>query len=301
MSDGLQIMQENMAALDRGEEMPHTVETIAEEELHEPVVEPDVPAEPAEPVGGEEVEHKPPEHMSEEEWVASGRKAEDYLTQEQFNEVGELRNINPTKLAKQVVGMESTLKEMVQNQKTMLEENTRRVREETIAELQTKKQEAIDIGDTEKAIELHDEISKQQEVPKPEQSPQEVEGAEFIQSWYKSNNDWFNVDQHATGLMNVELTRSERDGLPPEDGFKRAEEKVKKQFPYLFEDAAPEPEKKVFARPTPVGSKPKTTASTKKSYKFSDLPPEVQGMAPKVARSCKMTEEQYVKDYLGVK
>lgn len=296
MTDGLQMMKENMEALNSGEELPHqeSLEVVADAPTEEP---PETPVEEPTAEIPEEAEHKAPEHMTEEEWIASGRAPEDYLTQEQFDKVGEMRNENPTSLAKQVVGMQKTLQDFMSQQNKVLEENSRRVREETIKELEAKKQEAIDLGDTSAAIELHDQIKEQQE-PEVKQEDEENPNQSYINEWYSKNNDWFNVDQNATGLMNVELARAERDGLPVEEGFARAEAKVKKQFGYLFGDIQPEPKPEPPRRPTAISERSTKTATQKKSYKFSDLPPEIQGMARTVAKQCKQTEEEYVKSFL---
>lgn len=297
MSEALQMMQENMEALERGEELPHQEDLkIHGEEQHkeEPQEESEVQEElNLEP---EEKPNKAPEHMTEDEWVASGRKAEDYLTQEQFDKVGDLKDESPTKLAKKVVGMEKTLQDFMQQQKQILEDNAKRVREETIAELEAQKKEAIEVGDTEKAIDLHDKINQQKEEPKQEP----VDGNQgFINDWYAKNSDWFNIDQSATGLMNVELQRAEREGLPISEGFARAEAKVKKQFSYLFGEAQEEVKPTAPIRPTSITEKGARKSSNTKSYRFSDLPDEVQGMARTVAKQCNMSEEEYVKSYLG--
>jgi len=291
MSEALKMMQENMAALEAGEELPHQeeIKVHGEEQAKEPEQQEELNLEQPEEKGG-----KAPEHMTEDEWVASGRKAEDYLTQEEFDKVGDLKEESPTKLAKKVVGMEKTLQDFMQQQKQILEDNAKRVREETLAELEAKKKEAIEVGDTEKAIELHDKITEQKQ--EPEQKPVD-DSQGFINDWYAKNNDWFNIDQSATGLMNVELQRAEREGLPISEGFARAEAKVKKQFSYLFSDVEEKPTPQ--ARPTSITEKATRKPSSKKSYTFNDLPAEVQGMARTVAKQCNMTEEEYVKSYLG--
>jgi hypothetical protein len=299
---GEQMLAQNMAALEAGDEMPHSDDSYVDQ------VEPDTGAIETDDVHTEEVdvfEEEIPDtakkdgYMSKEDWVASGKDPDEYMTADEFARVGDMRDGDMTRqqLAKQLVQQQAALKEIIANQNKIAKEAADRGRREAIAELEEVKRKAIDYGDAEKAIEIDREINRveQESAPQPEINPVQQD----MQTWYEANDDWYGTHNGASDLLNVELKRSERQGIPFTEAIKLAEAKVKGQFGYLFG----EPEKAKAAespRPRSVSSqsrKPANQAKTKLSLK--SLPPEMQSMARTVIKKTGITEQEYMESYNG--
>ena len=294
--EALQMMQENMAAMDAGEEMPHTgdPEDAAVEESIDPVTEPD-PEPNAEP---EEDIAKKDGYMSKEDWIASGKDPEQYMTQEDFERVGQLRDdksVTRQQLSKEYVQTQAMLKEVMKNQQKMLTDAEERVRAETLASIEKQQKEAIEDGETEKAIELEREKLKHTEKPDdtPDDTPQIEAG---VQDWVDKNSSWYSVDQSATNLMNIELKKAQDKGLSFSEGSAQAEAKVRKHFSYYFDDEQPE-EKPAPRRPSAVSERSRRKPEASKSKTFNDLPAEMRSMAKKVAKQSGMTEAEYMESY----
>jgi len=307
---GLQIMQENMAALESGEEAPHNDDTVYEEAApDEPITEPVeteevVDDEPIDEVVEPEVSElaKKDGFMSKDDWVASGKAEEDYMTPEEFSKVGELRddsNITRQQLSKQFVQMESNMNEMLKSQRQIVEDARKSERDKVIAELKAEQKEAVEYQDTEKALEIerkiNDEKAKAEE--KPEVKPDENKPSQAMSDWHGSNDHWYGVDEGASNLINSELIKSEKAGLPFEEGIIKAEARAKKYFPQYFDDIAePEPEVKIPPRPRSVSETSRRKTKTESKKTFKDLDPAIQVFARKAAKASGMTETEYMEN-----
>ena len=316
MKTGEEIIADNMKALEAADE--------SGEELKLPYPDADSVKEPEKPVEGEEAEvvaevkeeEKEPEseaetvevdeiaekdgYMSKEDWIASGKPEEDYMSKEDFAKVGELRDGGETRqqLAKKLVQMEASLKDVVTNQRSMIDDAKEQTRQTLLAELQEKKKEAIEFQDAEGAAKIERDIVKA-ENDKPAEVQDEV--SPEVKSWYDSNSSWYQVDAAATGALNVQLQKHEAAGLPFEEAIPKAMEVVKKHFPYHFDgEAEAKPKEKEI--PTRVTARAVETsqkkAESKKTRTFADIEDaEERKIAKAGAKMANMTEEKYMENY----
>jgi len=295
---GEEIMRQNMAALDAGEEMPHVDESFEPENIQENTeLEPEFNEESHDDVVEEIPEiAKKDGFMTKDEWIASGKDPDEYMTPEEFARVGELRDGDMTRqqLSKQLVQQQAVMKEILANQQKSIQDAANRAKQEALAELEAKKKEAIEYGDAEKAVELEREIIKNvtaEEPQEPEVNPVE----QSMSQWYSKNDDWYGTHSGATDLLNVELKRAERQGLPFEDGIRQAEGAVKKQFGYLFGEQAQEKPK----APRSVSTQTRKPAKQSQKLSIKALPPEMQSIARTVIKKTGITEQEYMEQYNG--
>jgi hypothetical protein len=216
------------------------------------------------------------------------------MTKEQFAKVGKLRDdskLSRQKLAKQLVKMETVMNEVVTNQQRMIDEAKAAERAKTLAELKAKKKEAIEFKDTEEALEVDRQIVKlESETPKKTAKTEE-------EVWYDANKHWYANDVAAKGLVNAHLAKCEAQGLPFSEAIKGAEAKVKKAFPYHFDDDVKETKEtaeKIPTRRAAVEKSSKPLTEQKKTRKFSDLDPALASIARRAAKASGLTEEQYM-------
>ena len=289
---GEEILAQNMAALDAGEDIPHENDQEYDYSDDDPDLDPQ--EEPQEEDDATDQPLKEPSHMSEDEWVASGKDPDDYMSQDEFDRVGNMREDNSltrTKMAKKIVQTEALMKEMLANQNAMIQKAEERTRDETIAKLRKEQKDAIDYGETEKAVDLERKISEQE---KPAEKPTaEPQLQPSVQTFYENNDDWYNVDPGATGLLNVELKRAQRQGLDFDDAIGPAMDKVKGQFSYLFPDAPQKAQKPQRPRAVSERSRARPSAAPKKKT-FNDLPPETRIIAKKAAKVSGLSESEYM-------
>lgn len=273
-SGGLEMMQDNMTALESDEDMPH------DEEM--PVLSED----DGEHVALEE-DKSGAKHMSKEEWIADGRDEDDYMSEKEFDRVADFKGESKLGLSRKLARMENLLTENIKNQSTMMRDVETRTRDATIAELKGKQQTAIDDSDTEEALKIEREIHEAEK--EPAKAETEQLGNEQ-QAWFDANKSWYSVDKAAAGLMNVELTKAEGEGLPVGEGLERAQKKVRQHFPYYFEEEA-----KPTARPkntTETTRRPGKSSVAKKT--FADLPEEQRIVAKKAAKASGLNEAEYM-------
>ena len=312
MDSGEDIIKANMKALEEADEKGEEVvlpfdEESALKEPEKPVDEPiekaiDEPQdEPKETVEEPELDEiaKKDGYMSKEDWVASGKPEEDYMSKEDFAKVGELRDGDETRqqLSKKLVQMEAALKDVVTNQRSMIDDAKEQTRLETLAQLQEKKKEAIEFQDAEGAANIEREI-----VAAEKQEPAEAvaESNPTLDAWYAKNDSWYNVDANATSALNVQLQKHEKAGLPFEEGIELAMDVVKKHFPYHFDDAEI-PAAKDQDVPTRVTQRAVETSSkkaaSKKTKTFADLPESERKIAKAGAKMSGLTETEYMEQY----
>jgi len=299
---GEEIIRQNMAAFDSGEELPYnedggigtdpddfTEESLEENERDDESVEDEQ----------ENPSTDDARHMSKEDWIASGKDPDSYLTPDEFKRAGDLRNESNLSLAKKLAQQESMMKEILSNQNQSITDAKEREREKVLTELRHQQAEAIEFSDTEKAVELERKIASHEAVEPSTDSHQQIDAG--VQEWHAKNSDWYNVDPGATGMLNVELQRAQRQNLPFNEAIGPAMDKVKRQFHYLFDDA-PSPEsqqqiskKAVSPRPSAISEKSRKAARpAAKKRSFSELDPSMQNFARKAAKASGLSEQKYM-------
>lgn len=303
---GEDIMRQNMAAFESGEDLPHNEELTI---TSDPTPEPEEP-ESLEGSQDDGYEEEPQEeleasedddarHMSKEDWVAAGKDPDTYLTPDEFKRVGDLRGESNLALAKKFAQQESMMKEILSNQNQSITDAKNREREKVLAELKQQQAEAIEFSDTEKAVELERKIASHETVDKPvDNTPKPDDG---VAEFYESNKDWYDSDPAAKGMLNTLLTRCKNRGLSFNEAIDESLPKVKAQFHYLFDDAqapeaqAPVNKKAVAPRPTAVSEKSrKASKPASKKRSFSELDASMQTFARKAAKASGLTEQQYM-------
>jgi hypothetical protein len=301
---GEEIMSQNLAALNAGEDIPHSDDSFPEAHENEPEQEYAEESEGDEYSDDDQSEEELSEiakkdgYMTKEDWEASGKDPDDYVSQEDFERVGELRDdksFTRQKMAKELVQTQSMVKEMLNNQNAMIRDAEERARNETIAKLKEEQKQAVDYGETEKAIEIEREINKQE---KPvDNTPSQPNNPEGMDEFYQTNNDWYGVHNGATDLLNVHLTRSQRDGIEFKDAIGPAMDKVKVRFGEVFGDepAPASNQKNPLVRPRATSEKSRRPAGVQAKKKtFNDLPPEMRSFAKRGAKMSGLTESEYM-------
>ena len=295
---GEEIMKANMEALDKGEEAPYP--DVESTETTEEVVETEEVEEVEEVEEAEETSEiaKKDGYMTKQQWIDSGKPADDYMSEEDFIKVGELRDSDETRqqLSKKLVQMEATLKDVVSNQRSMIDSAADKAREETLASLNEQKKEAIEFQDAEGAARIEREIVEA-EGNKPAEVDKNAPSDE-MQAWYNENESWYNVDGASTGLLNSQLVKYEKEGKPFSEGVELAMETVRKHFSYHFEDeAAPKTTSKPTRTRVATESSRVKPSQTKNTKTFADLDPDEAKIARVGAKMAGMTETQYMENY----
>jgi len=242
-------------------------------------------------------------HMTREEWESSGKDPEDYLTEEEYNRVGEMRDdksITRQNLAKTNVQLQKAIQDLMSTNEQRFREIEEKARRDERDKLIAQQKEAIDYGNTDEALSLEKKII-QLDNPKPQ--PQQKTVSPDVVEWHSQNNDWYGVSSAATEMMDVLMARASRDGtlarceaqgLSFSDAVAPIVDKVKHNFPHLF-DIKPQP--KPQPRPmqaTERSIKPKS----EKRYTLNDIHESQRQYARVGMKATNMTEHEYVKAML---
>lgn len=318
--DGMDIIAQNMAALESGEELPFTGEIVESSEVVEEVAEvvteeatDDVTEEAANDIDNndvvEEAAEETPEkilgHQTKEQWVESGKDPDDYLTKEEFDRVGKLKDGNSiVDVAKSQVRTEAILKDFIKNQESMLSEARANERKKLLAELNAEKEEAINFRETEKALEIDEKIRQEEAKAEPEPEKEQDNNLDpAVKTWYDNKPKWYNTHPSATDFLNYQLNIGHQNNLSFDDAIGPATEKVKQKFPELFDDE-PAPKKeakkeKPLVRPRSPSEKSarKSPVTANKPKTFNDAPPEVRPFLKQAAKAANMTESEYMEIY----
>lgn len=161
--------------------------------------------------------------------------------------------------------------------------------------LQAQRKEAVRNQDTEKQLELEEQIDEAKEnaerirreanVPAvPEVNP------EFV-AW-TDKNKWYTTDKAMRAVADQVGLDLHRQGLSPSDVLKRVEQEVREAFPHKFAN----PKR---SQPSPVeGSSRAGNSVVRKSVALDD---DERRVMNKIVRSGVMTEEQYMAEYQKMK
>lgn len=290
---GEEMLKENMAAFDDGVDLPHDEEVVTRTDVDiEDDVQVDDVADPIEQIAQKDG------YVSMEDWVAQGKDPDDYMTKEDFAKVGELRDgeLSRQQLAKKFVQMESALSEFMREQKDITQRAREDERQKTLAELQNKKQEAIDFQDAKEAVKIQEEISRIENEDKPVETVPDVDPD--ITKWLDDNGYWYNNSKQAQEVVNVSLAASEKQGVPFKEAIKIAENRARKVVPYLFDDDNTTTRIPQTRSETGVRRKPQEFNDGKK--RFSDLgDPALITIAKKAAKASGLSESEYMEQYHG--
>jgi len=178
----------------------------------------------------------------------------------------------------------------------------KRIYEQAKKDLQAKKKTAYEEGDTDKVVEVDEELrglDKEQEefnkAPQIDNSAQEAFSEWVAQNpWYQNDPD---LAAYADGAgprvvqENPHLADSNGNVINHEEFLKKVTEKTKKAFPDKF--------KGTTRRQAVEGDTGNTGGSSKKKYTIKSLPEDERAVAKRVLEATGMKEEDYMKRYLG--
>src|SRR3990167_11561588 len=226
--------------------------------------------------------------VSKDEWVESGKSADDWRPAKEFVDRGELfKSIHTTKRElKQTQAQLSALERHHQYvferaKKTALDE-LKRDRRQAMIEQDPEAVEAIEeqIEETQKQFEVEKaQLAGAQQAANPTPPP-EFESWKNKNNWYESDEDMHDYAD-ATGLIYIQRNPSAK----PAEVLRHVDTKMKKQFPDKFET------KKVA--PYPTASSDKTLRANKKTDSFELDEMEKEIMKTVVATGA-LTKEQYI-------
>lgn len=175
-------------------------------------------------------------------------------------------------------------------------ETEKRAYEKAISDLKAEKKDALNMGDTDRVVEIDDAIDElknsqrnivaptiptQQEIPPPDPA--------FI-SWVNENS-WYSQDKRLNKFANAigQEVREENPYLFGVNFLEEVKRRVVEEFPHKFEKQS---------KHNPVES---TTGGVRKTGKKTarDLPAEDRKVMEQFVKEGLLTEEQYLKEYFA--
>ena len=260
----------------------------------EPKVEDKAPVVPSEV----EVSAREQGWVSEEEWVESGRSADEWRPAKEFVDRGELyKSIHQTK--RELKQTQNALTALQKHHQFVFE----KAHQKAIDELKREKRMAIKNEDFERLEAVEEEIETTQEVYNEQKKSQAVvEQAtqtptihpDFV-SW-QARNSWYETDvdlrefADAVGLVYA----NKNPGIPPQEVLKHVEKQIRAKFPEKFgaqKTAAP--------NPTASADRQKTRTATKTDdLQLDDMERDIMHTLVKTGV---MTEAEYKAELRKVK
>lgn len=172
---------------------------------------------------------------SKHNWVPKDKykgDPDDWISAAAFNARGEFIG--------KIRGLEKKLKDSTEDFTNRLE-NQRKLHEvqleATISDLESRRREAIDSADVDKAESIQSNIDKvrtqmaeTKAAPQPATEPEENPDQEFLEQWDK-NNPWIYDNSPKAAYGNARFDFHRKRGLSPQDAVKFMESEVASQFP----------------------------------------------------------------------
>lgn len=264
--------------------------------MTEPVKEPVKEAEEPAPEIEETIEANPTEDkareqgwVSKDEWVDSGKSADEWRSAKEFVDRGELfQSIHTTK--RELKQTQSQLTALQRHHQNVFE----KARQSALADLKRDRRAALmeqDIEEVEAIEEQIEETTKQFEIEKQQllQSQAATQSGpppEFV-TW-QEKNDWYSRDSElrdiadANGLVYIKRNPDAQ----PSEVLRYVEQTVRKQFPAKFMT------KKAAVSPTSSADKTLRPAK-KESFELDEMETEIMKT---VVGTGVMTKEQYIAD-----
>lgn len=183
------------------------------------------------------------------------------------------------KLKRELADLKATVHEMKQH----ITKVTEATRNKTIAELNAKRDEAIDLGDRDQVKEIDKEIKKAEAITVEEDNVHPA-----IKAWI-SENEWFNKDDemNAFAVGHNDTIAKRNPNMSIEESLEKTLEAVKKAFPDKFENPK---------RKNPPAVETGGNGQGKKTFTKSDLNDEQRKVMNKFVRQGIMTEDDYIKE-----
>ena len=158
-----------------------------------------------------------------------------------------------------------------------------------IKELEGRRKEAVEDGDTEAVTAIDDQIREIRDIP--EELPVERVNAvpEEFEEWIE-NNGWYNANREMRAYADAVGKEYAEKKLPLSKVYEMVTRDVKKVFPENFKD-----EKSAPSAPAVEGASRTTRKSAAKSkYTFNDLSREQQDICRQLVKMGLKTEREYI-------
>lgn len=162
-------------------------------------------------------------------------------------------------LNKEIEGYRNSVDEMKSHYEKVAKRDAQKAREEyenKLASLKAEKKEALDQGDSQRVVDIDDEISR----VRPPENPNINEANKLIAKW-KSENKWYDEDAFLGDEADILFSEYARRGIPLETALSRATNHLSTKYPDKFSN------KKREEPPAVEGATPPKPASKSASEK----------------------------------
>ena len=177
--------------------------------------------------------------VPQEDWVAAGKAADDWVSAKEYNRVGEMMERMKSQ-SSQIKGLEKKVERMSETA-SQLSEHHRKVKEQARAEaldtLKQMKKDALEMGDYDTVLEVDDKLAEahREVIEEPSEDLQELPPA--IQNWVDTN-EWYEADPVLRGAMDAlvqdEMARNPSRENDPVGLLNEVSAKLKQEFPSKF-------------------------------------------------------------------
>jgi len=160
-----------------------------------------------------------------------------------------------------------------------------------ISELEGRRKEAVEDGDSAAVTAIDTQIKDIREIPEelPVQKVQPI--PEEFEDWIEGN-DWYRTDQGMRAYADKVGEDFAKSGLPLKKVYELVTKEVKKVFPENFEAKKSAP----AVSPVESGGQRSTGKSVKSKYSYNDLSRSQKDICDHLVKSGIMTKDQYIKD-----
>lgn len=231
--------------------------------------------------------------VPQEDWVANGGDAEDWVDAKTFVDRGKLMDV----ISKQNKKLKS-MEKAVEDFKEYHAQVQKRALEEAREQLLQQKAEALEMNDTRRAVDIDEEIKElDNKAPaKAESTESKNEFTEYFNDVWVVENDWYNSNRamRATAdALGAEYYQTHPDASP-EDVFSYVDKEIKKEFP---DKAASNRGKRMVEGGKRAGGSSGANASVRS--RMSSLTPEEKRIGERfVSNGLFDSLEDYVKDLI---
>jgi hypothetical protein len=164
--------------------------------------------------------HEKVGHLSEEDWIASGRDPKDWKPKEVWKERGQL--------LKEQARMKRQHEEELENVKKYFKASTL-VMAQRIEELESRRDEAIEMGDKDVVKKIDRQI-RELENAAPQAPVQPQKNAEITQ--WEDQNSWIYDDSDPrTSIAKITYANAISSGYTPKQALREIEDVIKQKFP----------------------------------------------------------------------
>lgn len=240
--------------------------------------------------------------VPKEDWVDSGKDAEDWKPARQFNKDSELYGkIN--RQSQENVALKSKLNDVEKALQTLSEHHVKvaqQERDKVLRELKKQKVEALREDDLEVVVEIDEKIAEiKQEVKEEARQPQSPNVNPVIDQWLKNpDNNWYHEDFDLRDEADryFEFLTKTKKASSLEDALRMTEQRMKSKHPDKFGEApvqveTPKRVNKVIEQDDSVSPR---KSSPQKKYTLRNLNESDRIVVKHSAKAAGVSEQEYV-------